>query len=238
MSVLVPRRRAHWQHVGEDTRTFQFGQSDNQSTQGGSTGCTHACSRLIIGGATGDFPSDDKLSHFMGYPTAVQRAEDKGPSVAQVLSGLRAYGLHYEFQPFMSTGEVAWRAKHWGPVIIGYWYPYHPEWKGFHYGGLLADGQPNGFATPLRHAGKTQLNGAFTHASVLLSTYWSPTTGSRFYVHDPNHMSTARPEHPAFDTMTRRQFDRMYQSGRLKFEDNGKRYTVAYAPTREVPING
>jgi hypothetical protein len=129
--------------------------------------------------------------------------------------------------------------KNSGPVIIGVNYIWQPEWKDYVYHGRKADGYPNGFAGPLRKAGCNQLSSqGFTHAEVVLAAEWGSSGTDRVYVKDPNHGTGSRPERPAYDIITHYQMRRAYEAARSMFIFNGRSYTYAVVPTREVPRHG
>jgi hypothetical protein len=129
----------------------------------------------------------------------------------------------YVLRRSLTTSQIAAYAKR-GPVLVGHVYGQTPEWEGYVYAGVKADGLPNGFADPKGKAGKNQLAGFENgrHMGVLLGT----VDAFHCYWFDPNHDSSARPERVPYDVMTSKQLDRLVQSY------PGGSYV--FIPTREV----
>jgi hypothetical protein len=209
----------------------QFGQSDDESTFNGATGCTHTILQRLIKAKTGAAPSHDVISQIAGYPWPSGNPGMRGlfsgnSGTSEVERVIARYALPYKVVFGWSWAGIV-SASSMGPVMIGVRYGYWPEWRGYSYHGTLADGKPNGYAA--RH-GKTQLTGFETgfHAALYLGN-----VGSVSYGNEPNHGSTARPEKPDYDVLTidqgRRAYDAYSSSGRSP---------LAWVPTRAFRPKG
>jgi hypothetical protein len=205
----------------------QFGQTDDESTRNGANGCTHTVLQYLALLWRGRWYSQDQVSSLAGfpggnrglYPSEVQRFCDRAGIPYRVTHNLTA----------LSVLKLSER----GPVGFGHAYSHWPEWYGFRYGTIIADGRPNGYAGPLRAAGKTQLSG-FTGAHFGLVLGWDPSktvTTRRVVAWEPNHDSPARPENPPYDQMTSGQFRIVYES----YERVLRRTPYALVPTRNLP---
>ncbi len=139
----------------------QFGTADDQCTDGGALGCTHAVWRFIVHAYTGDWFSHDELSRFSGYPCG-GGPTNRGmrPSESQALC--KRLRIPLEFRGGLSTGELL-RASRKGPCMVAIRYGDWPAWKG--YGGH-AWSPP--YARPLHKAGRNQLGFTGSHAVCLL----------------------------------------------------------------------
>lgn len=215
-------------------RSQQFGQPDDYYTFGGATACTHTVLQFLIWLWTGTWVSQDALSKTAGYPLPGRNPGRRGFTPTEVQRVITAYGLPYAIKFGLTAAEVR-AASIKGPVGFGHAYSWWPEWKGFRYGGTLADGRPNGFASPLGQAGKTQLSG-FTgaHFGMLLGVATDPAGPDKAYAWEPNHGSPARPEKPAYDVMTVAQFDAVFDSYRKALG----RSSYAIVPTKTLPASG
>lgn len=195
----------------------QFGDGHNVSTGGGKRGCTQTILRFLALGWTGKLYTQDDVSRMAGYPTSQQAARGTGMTAAQCEQFIRAAKLPYRIVPFNHTEGyfgLMRRANLHGPIAIGVAYSHQPQWKGYSYHGVRALGVPNGFASPLGKAGKTQLTG-FTgsHMDALLGYMFGGRDRHRVcFVKDPNHGSAIRPERPPYDAMTQAQFEKLYES--------------------------
>src|SRR5574343_77889 len=136
----------------------QFGQSDDASVFGGATGCTQTVLQWIVWRVNRRWQTLDDISRAAGYPWPGSNPRRRGMTVAEVEAVIAYYRLPYEVVRDRPALEV-WRASKTGLVAAAVMYSHWPEWKGYRYRGITADGQPNGYATPLRKAGKTQLSG-------------------------------------------------------------------------------
>ncbi len=216
--------RLEWEHFFTVHPFQQFGQTDDESTFGGATGCTHTDLQKLILAKTGRIYSHDEISRVAGYPSAGNNPTRRGlrlsnSNTSEVMKVVRAFGLPYE--PYFYSGvlvDAIWervkRAAAQGPVMVAERYSHHPEWRGYRYNGRLADGKPNGYAS-LR--GKTQLTGAESIAHAFLWIAYYQAAGGR-WIHDefdPNHGSPARPEKPPFEHESSRQLKAQINSIRL-----------------------
>ena len=199
----------------------QFGQAHDGRAHDGATACTDTIIQTIHRGWTGATAlTIDRIRDLAGY-TDRQYAARSGLTAAQVDRVMRRLSLPYEVRPITSPLS-AWRVLKWanwyGPVMVGVPYGWWPEWQGFRYGTVTADGRPNGFARPRGQAGKTQLTG-FTGAHAVLVLGYALTRdaqgrviGHPTYVKEPNHGSARRPERPPFDVIDSAQFRRAYDA--------------------------
>jgi hypothetical protein len=209
----------------------QFGQTDDESTFNGSSGCTHTVLQWLAWRVKGRWYSHDEVSRLAGYPSAANNPRRRGLYPSEVQRFCDRVGLPYRIKFGMTALAVA-RASKLGPVGFGHAYSWWPEWKGYRYGRITADGKPNGYATPTGKAGRTQLAG-FTgaHFGMLLGYATDPDGPDLYYAWEPNHGSPVRPERPPYDRMTYEQFRRVYESY-LKVLN---RATYALVPTKETP---
>jgi len=197
-----------------DAPTHQFGQRDSESTFGGATGCTQTVLQWIVWRATGTWQTIDDISSAAGYPWPGSNPRRRGMTIAEVEQVIDHYDLPYEVVRDRPTLEV-WRASKLGVVGVAVMYSHWPEWRGYRYRAVTANGKPNGYATPLRKAGKTQLSGFYgRHMTALLGYATDPRAPDLGYALEPNHGSTARPEKPPYDRISYRQFGIAYQSYR------------------------
>ena len=189
----------------------QFGQGDDESTWNGATGCTHTTLQNLALLWKGRMYSHDQISMVVGYP--FRPASRRGLRPSEVETFCRYAGLPYKVCWGMTAMEVL-RKSNAGPVGFGHVYGWTPEWTGYRYNGIKADGRPNGFAHPSGDAGKTQLTGfeRGAHMSLLLGYLPNDTFTYAVYVHEPNHGSASRPERPYYDWYSKDQFLRMYDS--------------------------
>lgn len=201
------------------TRLQQFGQSDDESTYNGATGCTHTVLQRLILAKTGHIYSHDEISLIARYPW---------PNGNPTMRGLYSGGANDEVGRVIAHFKLPYVSKfgwdwgdfcgiiHRGPVIMGIRYGYWPEMRGYVYNGRTADGKPGGFAY---RNGKTQLTGAedIFHAILVIGRRMVPG-GKRVYANEPNHGSPARPEKPDYDrvesTYAHRAFDKYSSTGR------------------------
>lgn len=192
----------------------QFGQTGDVSTFGGATGCTHTILQWIIWRQTYVWYSHDDISRACGYPWPAQNPRKRGMTVSEVERVIQKYGLPYKVVRDRPALEV-WKASKLGIVGVAIMYSHWPEWRGYRYAGRTADGKPNGYASPLRKAGKTQLAGFYgRHMTALLGYASDPKGPDLGYAFEPNHGSPARPEKPPYDRIRYAQFKEAYQSYR------------------------
>lgn len=212
----------------------QFGQADDYYTFGGATGCTHVVLQWLIWLWKGKWVSQDALSKIAGYPLPGRNPYKRGLRPSEVQRIVDHFALPYQIKFGLTAAEVR-RASERGPVGFAMAYSHYPEWKGYRYGGLVADGRPNGFASPLGKAGKSQLSG-FTgaHFGLLLGVAVDPSGPDKVYSWEPNHGSAARPEKPPYDIMNVAQFDKVFDSYRTQLG----RSTYALIPTKALPAVG
>lgn len=207
----------------------QFGQSSDAYTSNGATGCTDTVLQWLAWLWTGRWYSQNQV-RLMGTGTTTILRRGLRPS--EVKRFCEKAKLPYVIRANVTATEVIEFSKR-GPVAFGHSYSYWPEWKGFRYGGKVADGRPNGFAKPLEEAGRTQLVGFVppmdAHFGLLLGR--NPTSGNVF-AWEPNHGSPARPEKPPFDYMTTAQFKAVFNSYKTVLG----RDTYALIPTRSLPL--
>lgn len=199
----------------------QFGQTDDESTFNGATGCTHTCWQKIVQALTGTRYSHDELSKIAGYPWPRSNPTRRGLQTAagpnDVVAGeaghiVNHFHLPYRAHFFSGIDDAAWsQINHWslrGPVMLSVKYDWYPQRRGYVYFGQKADGKPNGFAET---NGATQLSG-FTGAHAVIRVGYTNADIDRHrwhsFVFEPNHNSASRPEHPPFDRMRNPQLRR------------------------------
>jgi hypothetical protein len=211
----------------------QFGQAGDISTDNGALGCTHTVLQYLALLWNGKHYTHDNISRMAGwsYPWP-----NRGLRPTEVQTFLRAAGLPYVVKYGMTAYQVL-QASAKGPVGFGHSYSYWPEWYQYRYAGRTADGSPNGYARPLRLAGRTQLAGFVppndAHFGLLLGWDESQSSGSfRVVAWEPNHNSPSRPEEPPYDYMTSAQFRRVYES----YQRVLRRTPYAIIPTRYLPV--
>lgn len=202
----------------------QFGQANDDLTNNGATGCTdtviQTITRLWGKGSWTHNGIRRKVGHTNRYT---------GLKASEVQAFFRAVGVPYVLRSGYNqlTADQMLAKSRLGPVLVGEMYSWHPEWYGYVYSGIRADGKPNGYAQPQSKAGKTQLSG-FTgrHAFLLLGF-----DGSKVYVHEPNHNSGSRPEKPRYDIITPAQFRNAVASFK-----NNTGSTYCFVPTKYLPL--
>jgi hypothetical protein len=194
----------------------QFGQTGDSTTFNGASGCTHTVLQWLIWREKGKWQTHDQISKAARtYPRASSNPTRRGFRPAEVENVCDTYKLPYKVVRGWSALEVA-RASKLGPVGFGHMYGWWPEWKGFRYAGVKADGRPNGYATPTGKAGRTQLRGFDgRHFGLLLGYATDPDGPDLYYAWEPNHNSPARPEKPPYDRMSYDQFRDTYYSYQL-----------------------
>lgn len=210
----------------------QFGQAGDYTTFNGATGCTHTVLQWLVWLWKGKWVTQDAISKVAGYPVPGHNSARRGLRPYEVEKVVAHYGLPYEIKFGLTAYQVLELAKDRGPVGFGHAYSWWPEWKGYRYAGITADGKPNGFATPLRKAGKTQLSG-FTgaHFGVILGVATDPSGPDLVYAWEPNHGSSARPEKPPYDRMYVDQFGKVFDS----YSKALGRVSYALVPTKRLP---
>lgn len=193
----------------------QFGQTDDETTRNGALGCTHTVLQFLALLWKGRWYSHDQVSRLAGYPGYPR--VNRGLRPAEVQRFCSAAGLPYRVALDLTASELLLMANRRGPIGFGHSYSYWPEWMGRVYLGVRADGRPNGYASPAREAGRTQLKGfeppRDAHFGMLLG--YDPSqdvSRARVVAWEPNHGTTSRPEKPAYDRMTSNQFQRVYDS--------------------------
>lgn len=195
----------------------QFGQANDGAVHNGATACTHTVLQWMAWRVKGKWYTLDQVNAMAGMPRNAKapNGQPRGMRPAEVQRFITAAGLPYKIVLGWSALQVA-RASKLGLVGFGHMYSWWPEWKGFRYGRITADGKPNGYATPTGKAGRTQLSG-FTgrHFGMLLGYATDPKGPDLYYAWEPNHGSSVRPEKPPYDRMSYRQFGRVYDSYQL-----------------------
>jgi len=210
----------------------QFGTADDQCTDGGELGCTHAVWRFIAFVYTGRWYSHDELSKLSGYPCG-GGPTNRGmrPSESQALC--KRLGLPLEFRAGLGTGDLL-RASRKGPAMVAIRYGDWPAWEG--YGGRH---WPRPYARPLGKAGRNQLGFTGSHAVALLGYERVESAAGKFlrndaFVFEPNHDSTARPERVAYDIVTQTQLGVAHRGVRKLGWSN----PFAFVPTRAPKFPG
>jgi hypothetical protein len=207
-------------------------------TANGATGCTHDVLAFLAFLWTGKRWTHDAISKAVGYPNQTLAARRRGLYPSEVQRFCQVAKIPYVVRFGMTATQVL-AAAQLAPVGIGHSYSQWPEWLGYRYGGRTADGQPNGYASPLRKAGRTQLVG-FTppndaHFGVVLGTDQvpgHPNPAPEVFMWEPNHGSAARPERPPYDIVSDPQFRRVYDS----YRNTLGRTPYALVPTKSLPV--
>jgi hypothetical protein len=189
----------------------QFGQKDDETTFNGATGCTHTVLQWMIWRTKGKWVTHDVISHYATYPVAQFNPKRRGMRPSEVQRVIDHYGLPYKIVHGWSVLSIA-KASKLGLVGFGHLYPWWPEWRGFRYGNVKADGKPNGYATPTGKAGRTQLSGFYGRHFGMLLGYATQDGPDLYYAWEPNHGSAVRPEKPPYDRMSYVQFERLVKS--------------------------
>lgn len=211
----------------------QFRQASSGSTDYGSLGCTHTCLQYLTLLWKGTYYTHDYISKAIGYPYG-GGTRNRGLYPSEVQAWFTRMGLPYVVK-FGLTAPALLVAAGLGPVGVGHSYSRWPEWKGYKYGTVTADGKPNGYAAPLGQAGANQLSGFLppndAHMGILLGSGVG-ASGLQVYAFEPNHGSARRPELPPYDVMTQSQFITLYSSYRSVLG----RTLYAWIPTRSLPL--
>jgi hypothetical protein len=186
----------------------QFGQSHDVRTKNGATGCTDTVLQWMIWRTKGKWVTQDEIRRIAG----VLNVLDRGLRPAEVQRVINHYGLPYKIVNGWSPLAIA-KASKLGLVGIAHLYPWWPEWRGFRYGTVKADGKPNGYATPTGKAGRTQLSGFYgRHMGMLLGYATDPDGPDLYYGWEPNHGSAVRPEKPPYDRFSYDQWEGIVKS--------------------------
>lgn len=222
----------------------QFGQPNDDLTGGGRTGCGFTVLQFLALLWRGRTYTHNGIARLVGYPNAVQRSAGSGLWPSQIAAFCRLAGLPYAIAEGWTVGQAMRRANLYGPVAFTVRYGDQPEWRGYRYLGTLADGRPNGYASPLGRAGKTQLTGFEngSHLELLLCYHvrraapippakYGAVIGRTFHLKDPNHGSELRPEKPPFDDVAQAQFERLFASSRTI-----GRVPYVLVPTRPLEV--
>lgn len=213
----------------------QFGQAADYSAFNGTTACTHVCWQKIIWIWLGRKYSIDQISSFAGYYRKRNSAgQPRGMAVGESVRLIDRLNLPYVFKSSLDSDEL-WQAIQRAPVIYATRYGSQPDWRGYVYNGIKADGKPGGFAYK---AGRTQLSGFENGAhAVIGGTTRTLYTSSGARVrqellrHDPNHGSPSRPERPPYDLISKAQMEREYDA-HANLPGRGHQ---AFVATKELP---
>jgi len=211
----------------------QFGQADDESTWNGSTGCSHSVMQRLVKAKTGRQYSHDEISQVASYPWPAQNPRKRGMysggSDDEAGRVFRAFGLPYRVAFGLSYDTLRQYVNR-GPVMFAVRYGYWPDWKGYRYGTIWADGTPNGYAVK---AGRTQLSGAewIYHATLVLPGVTHVSSSYLINVNEPNHGSGSRPEKPVYDTVRLSQLKKAYEAYAIDHNGSGSRTLVAWVPT-------
>ncbi len=211
----------------------QFGQAGDTYTANGATGCTHTILQYLAYLWLKKWYTHDQISRIAGYPSQqyVDTNRRRGLRPTEVQRFCNVVGLPYQVRIGLTYAQVITESAK-GPVGFGHSYSYWPEWQGYHYAGHVADGKPNGYASPLKHGGRTQLAGFVppkdAHFGVVLGY---DVAQDNLYAWEPNHGSASRPERPAYDFMSKLQFQRLFRS----YSTVLGRDSYALVPTRSLP---
>jgi len=205
----------------------QFGQGHDSRTQNGATGCTDTCLQYLILLWNGVYETHDEIRTVAG----VSGAPPRGLYPREVQKVCDHYGLPYVVRTGLSWQDILIFARR-APVALGHSYSYWPEWQGAEYAGKKADGRPNGYAQPLRRAGRTQLAGFVPPNDRHMGVIFGRSTQGNIFGWEPNHGSPARPEHPAYEWMEEIQFRRVVGSYQKVFGMP----SYALVPTRSLPL--
>lgn len=206
----------------------QFGQPNDARTNNGATGCTDTVLQFLALLLKGVWYTHDQIRAAAG-----NRNPLGGLTYPQVVAWLSRARLPYSVVLGLSGDQILGYLRTRGPVLVGEPYGQHPEWSGYRYQGIRADGRPNGYAYPLGKAGRNQLGPTFRHAVLAIAVARIPEWGGKegVYVFEPNHSSAARPEDVAYDVITIAQFRRLIVTYAAA---NGRSY--AAVPTRALSV--
>lgn len=196
----------------------QFGQNHDATTSNGSEACTHVVLQCLIYLWTGKDVTIDEISRIAGY-----RPSDEGMNSGHVDRVIAHFDLPYVASFRMdggppSTNEVIAIVREKGPALVGVPYGLYP-----------LDDELVLHNEAIR-GGRNDLGFAGNHAVCVFAARWLRKRGVyRMRGMDPDHGSPARPDIPAFDIYTDRQFARMWEHNLV-----GKSYgRFGYFPTRE-----
>jgi hypothetical protein len=194
----------------------QFGQPDCSMYGDGRTACMAVVLQKLARAWLNKTYTLNQISALCGRPAS----STVGTLPSQVARFIVRTGLPYrvadEQSEELSFDKIANLARTRGPVGIGVKYSWHPDKRGITYRGIRADDKPNGY--PLK-GGRTQLDFAGSHAELVVADWtlagidlaW---LDEQWWIVDPNHGSTVRPEKPPYDILNRRQAQQLYESRR------------------------
>lgn len=213
----------------------QFGQSADTSAFNGATACTHVCWQKIAYIWLGRKYSIDQISSFAGYYREKNTAgQPRGMNVGESVRLIARLNLPYVFKSTLDWEDIWQIVSTRGPVIYATRYGAQPDWRGYLYNGIRADGKPNGFAYK---AGRTQLSGFENgaHAVIAASTRTlRDNSGHKVRTElvrqDPNHGSPSRPERPPYDLISKTQGSYEYRA----HANLPNRGYIAFVPTRAL----
>jgi len=216
----------------------QFGQSNDGSAWDGKVACTHTCWQFIILVWRNKRYTIDQISKFAGYPYRAKNpvtGDMRGFNLEEQKRLIDQLNLPYVLKLSKPWNDIYDYLKR-GPVLYGVRYGSEPDWRGYRYMGVKADGKPNGFAIS---KGRTQLigyeNGAHAVVTVgprQLLDVSGDVVRKELLRKDPNHHSGSRPEKPPFHVIKMAQAKEEYDS----YHDILGRSTFAFVPTKSLPV--
>lgn len=211
----------------------QFGTTDDECSDNGALGCTHAAWRFLAWAYTGRWYSHDQLSSKAGYPCGGGEA-NRGMRISESQRLARNLGIPLVYKANLSSSQLL-VASRVGPVLLGIRYGNWPNWA--HYKGVT---RPKPWARPLDAAGRNQFAGFFGGHAVVLLGYRRIADDGKFvrndcYVFEPNHDSPARPQNVPYDVVTQTQLNNAYQATRTALRWSS---TMAFIPSRAPTFPG
>lgn len=211
----IQRWRRHVLDVSRKDHRFQFGQQRGHNLIPEGNACGANVIQRIVNIYNGERVSMDRVVRAAGAdPDELRHRGLYTSEMMRALQRLVPQALYTAASGTLTYEQASDLARTNGPVIFIARYGEWPEWQGYQYRGVKADGKPNGYAKPIGAAGKTQLtgfdNGA--HYGLLLSSGQFPRW-TKHWVHDSNHNSVVRPEEPLWDEMNMTQWAHLFTSG-------------------------
>lgn len=176
----------HSKNIMEYPARYQF---QPYAPCAGSSTCTDTCIQMIVEYYKDKTYSLSYIRKVAQSRTSFDERPCTGINYVEVLNALKAFGIyHYRVGWGANASAVATKTMT-GPTLVGVHYGSYPNW-------------PRRCTMPhATHGGRTQCSFRGTHA-VLAIKRSSYNGKAVILTRDPNHHSSARPEHPTYDRFT------------------------------------
>lgn len=190
---------------------YQFGQIDAPCA--GASCCTDTCIQMIIEYYKEKHYTLGAIRRYAQRDTSFDERACTGLNHVEVINALENLGVNHYRVGFGVDSMDVWRKVEIGPVIVGVHYGTYPDQKG------------KCTSNNAEIAGKTDCPFRGAHAVLAIGkrVHEAPKDWHRdFYIRDPDHNSSSRPEKPDFDRIRRQQLEK------------AMRNLVPYTPFRQT----